>query len=149
MVLLPIQIAGTGNGDALGHGIEASRTLKFLLKRFTTGFQQGDIRFAVVDHFLVEMEGDISTSLVTMPTSQFFFFGGHHAIRIVKLQIGGTAHILLMVSGVDNWGRNPFFDSVELKVVEKDASGMGKKHNKSMNLIGPFLKDRTLAPTVN
>ena len=38
MVLAPIQIAGTGDGDALGHGIEASLTFKFLLKGFTTGF---------------------------------------------------------------------------------------------------------------
>ena len=29
MVLAPIQIAGTGNRDALGHGIEASLTFKF------------------------------------------------------------------------------------------------------------------------
>ena len=38
MVLAPIQIAGTGDGDALGHGVEASLTFKFLLKGFTTGF---------------------------------------------------------------------------------------------------------------
>ena len=38
MVLPPIQIAGTGDGDALGHGVEASLTFKFLLKGFTTGF---------------------------------------------------------------------------------------------------------------
>ena len=38
MVLAPIQIAGTGDGDALGHGIDASLTFKFLLKGFTTGF---------------------------------------------------------------------------------------------------------------
>ena len=38
MVLAPIQIAGTGDSDALGHGIEASLTFKFLLKGFTTGF---------------------------------------------------------------------------------------------------------------
>ena len=38
MVLAPIQIAGTGDDDALGHGVEASLTFKFLLKGFTTGF---------------------------------------------------------------------------------------------------------------
>ena len=38
MVLVPIQIAGTGDGDALGHGVEASLTFKFLLKGFTTRF---------------------------------------------------------------------------------------------------------------
>ena len=38
MVLAPIQIAGTGNGDALGHGIKASLTFKFLLKGATAGF---------------------------------------------------------------------------------------------------------------
>ena len=44
MVLAPIQIAGTGDGDALGHGIEASLTFKFLLKGFTTGFLAGNER---------------------------------------------------------------------------------------------------------
>ena len=38
MVLAPIQIPGTGDGDALDHGVEASLTFKFLLKGFTTGF---------------------------------------------------------------------------------------------------------------
>ena len=38
MVLALIQIAGTGDGDALGHGIEASLTFKFLLKGFKTRF---------------------------------------------------------------------------------------------------------------
>ena len=37
----PIQIAGTGNGHALGHGVEASLRLEFLLKGLTTSFQQG------------------------------------------------------------------------------------------------------------
>ena len=40
MVLAPIQIAGTGDRDALGHGIEASLLFEFLLKSFPTGFQQ-------------------------------------------------------------------------------------------------------------
>ena len=102
MVLSPIQIAGTGNSDALGHGIEASLTFKF-----TTGFQQGVIRFAVVDHFLVEMEGEISTNLVTMPTSQFLFLFGHHAVRIVKLQIGDATQVLLMVRGIEEMGKEP------------------------------------------
>ena len=60
MVLAPIQIAGTGDGDAFGHGIEASLPFKFLLKGFTTRFQQSDIRFAIIDHFV--------------PTGQFLFF---------------------------------------------------------------------------
>ena len=32
----PIQIAGTGNGHTLGHGVEASLGLEFLLKGFAT-----------------------------------------------------------------------------------------------------------------
>ena len=35
VVLAPIEIAGTGNRDAFGHGIEASLSFKFLLKGFT------------------------------------------------------------------------------------------------------------------
>ena len=50
---------------------------------------------------------------------------------------------------MNKWGKKPFFNSVKLKVLGKEASGMGKKHNESMNLIGPLLKDRTLAPTVS
>ena len=34
----PIQIAGTGNGHTLGHGIEASLGLEFLLTGFATRF---------------------------------------------------------------------------------------------------------------
>ena len=88
MVLASIQIAGTGDGDALCHGIGASLTFKFLLKGFATRFQQGDIGLAVVDHFLVEMEGHVATNLVSVPTGQFLFLSRHRAIRIVKLQIG-------------------------------------------------------------
>ena len=73
MMLAPIQIAGTDDGDALGHGVEASLTFKFLLKGFTTRFQQGDIGLTVVDHFLLEMEGHITTNLVSVPTGQFLF----------------------------------------------------------------------------
>ena len=43
MVLAPIQIAGTGDGDAFGHGIETSLLFKFLLKSFTPRFQQSHI----------------------------------------------------------------------------------------------------------
>ena len=38
MVFAPIPIAGTGDRDALGHGVQASLTFKFLLKGFTTAF---------------------------------------------------------------------------------------------------------------
>ena len=34
----PTQIAGTGNGHTLGHGIEASLGLEFLLTGFATRF---------------------------------------------------------------------------------------------------------------
>ena len=40
MVLVPIQITGTGDGDALGRGIEASLLFEFLLKGLTAGFSQ-------------------------------------------------------------------------------------------------------------
>ena len=88
-----IQIAGTGNGHGLGHGVEASLGLEFLPKCLTTGFQQGYIRLAVVDHFLMEIERHVSTNLVTMPTEQFFFPLGHHPVRIVKFQIGDPIHV--------------------------------------------------------
>ena len=39
MVLAPIQIAGTGDGHTLGHGIEAGLAFEFLLKSFTTGLE--------------------------------------------------------------------------------------------------------------
>ena len=97
MVLAPIHIAGTGDGDALGHGIEASLPFEFLLKGFTAGFQQCHIRFAIVNHFLTEMEGHVTTDLISMPTGQFLFLFGHHAVGIVKFQIGDSAHILLVV----------------------------------------------------
>ena len=101
MVLAPIQIAGTGDGDAFGHGIETSLPLKLLLKGFTPRFQQSHIRFAILDHFLLEMEGHITTDLVRMPTNQFVFQFGYHAIGIVKFQIGDAAHVLLVVGGIE------------------------------------------------
>ena len=84
-----------------------------------------------------------------MLTDQFLSFFGHHAIGIVKFQIGDPTHVLLMIRGVEQMGKNPFFNSVKLKVLGKEASGVGKKHKESMNLRGPLLKDRTLAPTVS
>ena len=107
MVLAPIQITGTGDSDALGHGIEASLTFKFLLKGFTTGFQQGHIGLAVVDHFLVKMEGHIATNLVSVSTGQFLFLFGHHAIGIVKFQIGDSTHVLLVVGGIEQMQKEP------------------------------------------
>ena len=50
---------------------------------------------------------------------------------------------------LNKWGKKPFFNSVKLKVLGNEASGIGKKHNESMNLRGPLLKDNTLAPTVS
>ena len=41
MVLAPIQIAGTGDGDALGHGIEASLTFKFFAGRLHNRLSTG------------------------------------------------------------------------------------------------------------
>ena len=93
--------------DALDHGIEASLALKFLLKGFTTRFQQGDIGLAVLDHLMLEMKGDITTNLVRVPTGQFLFLFGHHTVRIVKLQIGDPAHVLLMVRGIEQMGKEP------------------------------------------
>ena len=149
MVLAPIQIANTGDGDALGHGIETSLPLKILLKGFTPGFQQSHIRFAILDHFLLEMEGYIARDLIRVPTSQFVFLFGHHALGIVKFQTGDPTHVLLVVGGIEQMRKESFFNSVKLKVLGKEASGMGKKHNESMNLRGPLLKDNTLAPTVS
>ena len=109
MVLAPIQIAGTGDGDALGHGIEASLPFKFLLKGFTPRFQESHIRLAIVDHFLFEGKGHVTTDLVRMPTGQFLFLFGHHAIRIVKFQIGDAAHVLLVVRGIEQVRKESLF----------------------------------------
>ena len=107
MVLAPIQIASTGNSDTLGHGIEASLPFEFLLKGFTTGFQQSYIRLAIVNHFLLKMERNIATDLVRMPTSQLVFLFGHHAIGIVKFQIGDAAYVLLMIRGIEQMRKEP------------------------------------------
>ena len=64
----PIQIAGTGNGHTLGHGIKTSVGLEFSEKGFATRFQQGHTRFAVVDNFLTEIKGHITINLVSVPT---------------------------------------------------------------------------------
>ena len=71
----PIQIAGTGNGHTLGHGVKANLGLEFLLKGFATRFQQGHIRFAVLDHSSTEIKGDLSTDLVSVPMEQSVFRG--------------------------------------------------------------------------
>ena len=107
MVLAPIQIAGTGNGDALGHEVEASLTFKLFLKGFTTCFSQGHIGLTAVDHFLVEMKGHIATNLVIVPTGRFLFLFGHYAIRIVKFQIGNSTDVLLVVRGIEQMRKEP------------------------------------------
>ena len=53
------------------------------------------IRLAVVDHFLTEIKGQITTNLVSMPIEQFLFLFGHHPVGIVKFQIGDPTHVLL------------------------------------------------------
>ena len=109
MVFAPIQIAGAGDSDVPGHGIEASLPFKFLLKGFTTGFQQSHIRFPVLNHFLLEMEGHITTDLVGVPTGQFLLLFGHHAIRNVKSQIGDATHVLLVIGGVEQMRKKSLF----------------------------------------
>ena len=42
-----------------------------------------------------------------MLTDQFLSFFGHHAIGIVKFQIGDPTHVLLMIRGVEQMGKNP------------------------------------------
>ena len=126
MVLAPIQIAGTGDGDALGHGIEASLTFKFLLKGFTTGFQQGDIGLSLVDHFLVEMEGHIATNLVSVPTGQFLFLFGHHAIGIVKFQIGDSTHVLFVVRGIEQMRKEPLLQFSQIEGAWKRGQRHGQ-----------------------
>ena len=81
-----------------------------------------------------------------MPTGQFVFLFGHHPIGIVKFQIGDPTHVLLVVGGIEQMRKEPL---LQLDVLGKEASGMGKKHRESMNLKGPLLKDKTLAPTVS
>ena len=105
MMPAPIQIASTGDGHTLDHRIEASLLFKFLLKGFTPCFQESHIRFAIVNHFLLEMEGHVPTDLICMPTGQFLFLFGHHVVGIVKLQIGDAAHILLVVGGIEQMGK--------------------------------------------
>ena len=46
-------------------------------------------------------------NLVSVPTGQSLFLFGHHAIRIVKLQIGDPVHVLLMVRGIEQMGKEP------------------------------------------
>ena len=109
MVLAPIQIAGTRDGDAFGHGIEASLPFEFLLKGFTPCFQESHIRLAIVNHFLLEIELNITTDLVRVSMGQFVFLFGHHAIGIVKFQIGDAAHVLLMIQGIEQVRKESLF----------------------------------------
>lgn len=97
----PIQITGTGNGHTFFHRVEAGLGLEFLLKGFAACLQKSDIRFAVVDHFLAKMEGNITTNLVSIPIKQLLFLYGHHPIGIVKCQIGDPTHVLLVIGGVE------------------------------------------------
>ena len=145
----PIQIIGTANGHTLGHGVEASLGLEFLLKGFATSFQQGHIRFAVVNHFLTEIKGHITMNLVSMPIEQLLFLFGNHPIGMEKFQIGDPTHVLLVIGGVEQVREEPLLQFSPIERGREAASGMGKKQSESMNLKGPLLKDNTLAPTVS
>ena len=57
-----------------------------------------------------------------MPTGQFVFLFGYHPVGIVKFQIGDPTYVLLVVGVLNRCGKNPFFNSVELKVLGKEAA---------------------------
>ena len=116
----PIQITSTGNGHALGHGVEAIPDLEFLMKGFTTGFQQGQIRLAVVHHFWTEIEGHIATDSVRVPVEQFLFLFGHHPVGIVKFQIGDPTHALLVVGDVEKVPEEPL---LQFRQIERGREG--------------------------
>ena len=70
---------------------------------------ENHIRLAIIDHFLLEMKGHITTDLIRVPTGQFVFLFGHHTIGIVKFQIGDAAYVLLMIRGIEQVRKESLF----------------------------------------
>ena len=49
------------------------------------------------------------TNLVGVPMGQFLFLFGHHAIGLVKFQIGDLTNVLLVVGGIEQMRKEAFF----------------------------------------
>ena len=55
----------------------------------------------------MEIKGHIATNLVSVPTGHFLFLFGHHAIGIVKFQLGDLTYVLLVVEGIEQMWKEP------------------------------------------
>ena len=57
----------------------------------------------------MEIKGHIVTNLVGVLMVQFLFLFGHHAIGMVKFQIGDSTNVLLVVGGIEQMRKEAFF----------------------------------------
>jgi len=81
----PEAIASGGNGDALFNGVKVCVLPELFAKLLTSGFEEFDIRFAVGLHFSLYDKVIIVIDLLLVPTFEFTFLFGRHAIKIVHV----------------------------------------------------------------
>ena len=92
------------------------------------------------------MKGDIATNLVSLPTGQFVFLLGHHAIGIVKLQIGDPTHALLMVRGIEQMRKEALLQFGLIEGAWKGREWHGQETQRVDEFEGSALEGQDFGP---
>lgn len=90
----------------------------------------------------------ISGHLLMVPLFELSFFLLRHSIRIVILSWRHGSFVLLVLYGIEQIGKEAFFQFGEDKSRRKSERGSGKKLRESLKTRLPEVGDKTLTPTV-
>ena len=92
------------------------------------------------------MEGHIARNLVSVPTGKFLFLFGHHAIGILKFQIGDPAHVLLVVGGIEQMRKEPLLLFRQIEGAWKRGEWHGQKTQPVNEFEGSALEGQDFGP---
>ena len=97
----PEAIAGRSDGDALFNGVKVGVLSELVAKLLTSGLEEFDIGFAVSLHFSLHDKVVIGIDFLLVPTVEFGFLFGRHAIRIIHVFGWHGSFIMLVFSSVE------------------------------------------------
>ena len=86
--------------------------------------EQFDVRLAVGQEFLMEMELHPARHLVNVPLLEILAALDAHAVGQVGVLGWQGSHVVLVGQGVEKVGEYPFFSSVRPKVLGKADNGI-------------------------
>ena len=114
-----VMVARRRDGNAFRHGIKVGQSLEGLLKLLTPFFQQSNVGTAILHQFLLKMEFITLLHFALIPRHEFGPAFGFHAFGVVIVFSRHGSDIVFMGFGVEEMGKEPFFQFLEPKGVHK------------------------------